>query len=296
MLYKKFISVVILSTYLTALSPYAFGSIMNKIKNYNNAVQNLYGKALWFSSDNKNISDYAIKVADSPIAQSTYGDYAITTFGSIGADDANVIFRDDKGNITEQLELVGSAPEYYFTDMVFIQQKYEEALVDLCYFRAESSWTQFDNNNRPAVDEAIAGTYWVAEQNGVTIDKAEIEAQVRKYVEEGTASGVQEVISEWGDILPDMKEQMSKVVESLVQYYLSPESDTHLAVINSVKAVEDKIAKKLDSFLPIFIKTINLVVRPMSNGLALSFKSRRNDMLALAPQTISPVEIGEAEY
>jgi hypothetical protein len=89
MLYKKFISVVILSTYLTALSPYAFGSIMNKIKNYNNAVQNLYGKALWFSSDNKNISDYAIKVADSPIAQSTYGDYAITTFGSIGAADLN---------------------------------------------------------------------------------------------------------------------------------------------------------------------------------------------------------------
>jgi hypothetical protein len=43
--------------------------------------------------------------------------------------------------------------------MVFIQQKYEEALVDLSFYRAEASGSSRNTEDRAIMDEAIAGTY-----------------------------------------------------------------------------------------------------------------------------------------
>ena len=67
--------------------------------------------------------------------------------------------------------------------MVFIQQKYEEALVDLYFYRLKHPDSV--EIQRPAImDEAIAGTYWVAQQNGVSYTEEQIQAKFLEQLDE----------------------------------------------------------------------------------------------------------------
>ena len=144
---KKSIALVLLITLTLGPVSGVFGSIMDKINSYNYlAVRNFYNKALWFSSDSNAIEAYALSIQNSPA--NPMGQNAVFAFGMIGAD--NVTHPITINNEPQDLALVASPPEYYFTDMAFIQQKYEAALVDLYYFRAECSTFEDRTKRSPA--------------------------------------------------------------------------------------------------------------------------------------------------
>jgi hypothetical protein len=115
--------------------------------------------------------------------------------------------------------------------MVFIQQKYEEALVDLYFFRAESAWTQFDNNKRPAVDEAIAGTSWVAQQNGVTYSEEQIQEKFLEQLDAQLNPVASEFKREFASIDEKLDEYIDAFVSALKEYYLDPNTETFENVI-----------------------------------------------------------------
>ena len=116
--------------------------------------------------------------------------------------------------------------------MVFIQQKYEEALVDLYYFRAECSTFE----DRPIMDEAIAGTYWVAQQNGVSYTEEQIQAKFLEQLDEQLDEQLEPVASEFksrfADIDKNLDEYTDAFVSALKEYYLDPNLETFENVIN----------------------------------------------------------------
>ena len=289
---KKSIALVLLITLTLGPVSGVFGSVMDKINSYS-IIQN-FSRALWFESSDPNVSDYAIKVADSTPAVNSYGDYSITTFGKIGPDNNNVTFKDDQGNVTEYIDLVGSPPEYYFTDMVFIQQKYEEALVDLYFFRAESAWTQFDNNKRPAVDEAIAGTYWVAQQNGVSYTEEQIQAKFLEQLDAQLDVAVAKYHRYWKNQgLTNIDTLTGEYVEAIRSYYLDPNLETFETILSLAFHIEDEVGEEYFNWW-----TLTGIVSDLSSGLGTSLIMHGNEnknKFSLAPRVISPVEVSQAE-
>jgi hypothetical protein len=153
---KKSIALVLLITLTLGPVSGVFGSIMDKINSYRVFVPNTNAflskrNPLWFSVKDDNgqqceeEADYATAVYQEaiPIFGQDQATYALGMFGKIGAFDAELPGYDE-------FFITNEPSEYYFTDMVFIQQKYEEALVDLYYFRAECSTFEDRTKRSPA--------------------------------------------------------------------------------------------------------------------------------------------------
>ena len=101
-----------------------------------------------------------LSVADPP---KSWGDAAVLLFGSLGED--SISFQMENQGQTVSVGLVASAVEYYFTNKVFVEGKYQEAMIDLLYYKAEMPAKQ------ALIDNFIAATLYLARDNGVNIDR-----------------------------------------------------------------------------------------------------------------------------
>jgi len=267
-------------------------SIMDKINSYS-SLSNLFNWNLWFSSSNTDVSNYAQTVGSAQ--NNPLGNKAVVVYGKIGPDDEKITFRNNEtGEIEAVYDMVNSPPEYYFTDMVFIQQKYEEALVDLYFFRAEAAWSRDHHNNRPAVDEAIAGTYWVAQQNGVSYTEEQIQAKFMEQLDEQLIPITKGFIDDMEDRFSDIERYTDILNDRIRAYYLEPNINTFEDLIRSAYSFEEAAGTVYLNIRSIFSRTVGL----LSSGLAtalLSHARENQDRLSLAPQVISPVEISQAE-
>ena len=246
-----------------------FGSIMDKINSYRVFVPNTNAflskrNPLWFSVKDDNgqqceeEADYATAVYQEaiPIFGQDQATYALGMFGKIGVFDAKLPGYDE-------FFITNEPSEYYFTDMVFIQQKYEEALVDLYFFRAESAWTQFDNNKRPAVDEAIAGTYWVAQQNGVSYTEEQIQAKFLEQLDAQLEPLKITFINSFKKDVPRIDQYTNDFVNALRNYYLNPCLETFENTIQVAFDIEDKVDENWFSWELFFTR----ITRNISSGL-----------------------------
>lgn len=91
------------------------------------------------------------------------GDSALSAFGSLGPD----IFVSDKEGVVKNL--VGSAIEYYYTDLVYVKCDYSTALKGLYSQRKE------DPDKAGQCDEAISLVFKIASGRGVTLKPADEE-------------------------------------------------------------------------------------------------------------------------
>ena len=176
--------------------------------------------------------------------------------------------------------------------MVFIQQKYEEALVDLYYFRAEAAWSRDKYNNRPAVDEAIAGTYWVAQQNGVTYTEEQIQAKFLEQLDEQLEPYIESYNDQKDGSIRDIAKYTDDFVNALRSYYLDPCLETFENTIQVAFDIEEKVDENWFEWRSFFLDIVDNV----SSGLAVSMLSHGRDMekeltSSLTPQVISPVEV-----
>jgi hypothetical protein len=178
--------------------------------------------------------------------------------------------------------------------MVFIQQKYEEALVDLYFFRAEAAWSRDQYNNRPAVDEAIAGTYWVAQQNGVTYTEEQIQTKFMEQLDAQIQPIVDGFIDTFKNVASNLEESTNDFVNALKAYYLDPNMETFENVIRVSFECEEKTDSVYLSWSEIFAR----IVGPISDGLTVAFVSHGRDnenKFTMAPRAVSPVEVSQAE-
>ena len=158
-------------------------------------------------------------------------------------------------------------PEYYFTDMVFIQQKYEEALVDLYFYRAEASGSSRNTENRAIMDEAIAGTYWVAQQNGVTYTEEQIQEKFMEQLDEQLVPITEGFIDSFQKDIPRIDTYSDDFVNALREYYLNPCLETFENTIQVAFDIEDKVDENWFSWELFFTR----ITRTISSGLELSF-------------------------
>ena len=262
---KKFIPLVLLITLTLGPVSGVFGSIMDKIKSYSIYLPgtdnklDLFNRDLWFSSTSKDIEVYASAIESSPY--NPMGANAIIAYSTIGADNQTMLLNDGT-----EIGLVNSPPEYYFTDMVFIQQKYEEALVDLYFYRAEASGSSRNTENRAIMDEAIAGTYWVAQQNGVTYTEEQIREKFMQEFDELMDPIVESFINENKGRFADIESYTSDLVDKLKSYYLDPCLETFEGIISSAYDFEDAAGTIYLDTTDIFIQTVSY----LSSGLSTS--------------------------
>ena len=179
---------------------------------------------------------------------------------------------------------------------VFIQQKYEEALVDLYFYRAEASGSSRNTENRAIMDEAIAGTYWVAQQNGVSYTEEQIEEKFLDQLDEQIRPVADEFIDTFKNVASNLEEATNEFVSALKAYDLDPNLETFENVIR----VSFECEEKTDSVYLNWSEFFARIVGPISDGLTVAFRSHGRDMekeisSSLAPQVISPVEITQAE-
>jgi hypothetical protein len=162
--------------------------------------------------------------------------------------------------------------------MVFIQQKYEEALVDLYFYRAESSGARRgEDGNRPAVDEAIAGTYWVAQQNGVTYSEEQIQEKFMEQLNEQLVPNVKKVIHEYRNqpYSESIRESLPKLADAIRNYYLDPKLETFEAVIQLDYHIREEAYYNprnfYNNFNYGFSSLIDKLLSDISDGLSRSF-------------------------
>jgi hypothetical protein len=270
---KRSIAVLLLITMTLGPAAGAFGEVMDKIRAYKiympgkneifeYEVQMYQAKVLWFSSKYSEVEEYAAAVENSP--HNPMGSNAVFAYSMIGADDIMLTLKDGT-----EIGLVASAPEYYFTDMVFIQQKYEEALVDLYFYRAESAGAMYEDGNRPAVDEAIAGTYWVAQQNGVTYTEEQIQEKFMEQLDEQIEPILESFISKYEHIFSEIDTYSDRFINSLKNYYLNPCLETFETTIQSAFEFGEESKTNLLSWSVVLTE----LTRPLSSGLTTSMLS-----------------------
>ena len=283
---KKLISTVLIGT--IALPPVS-GDIMHKIRGYsiqlNGKSLDVVNRNLWFSSASSDIEEYASAIKNSP--HNPISSNAVMVYSKIGADDQTITL-----NNGQVVDLINSAPEYYFTDMVFIQQKYEEALIDLYYYRAELSGSSRSTENRAIMDEAIGGTYWIAQQNGQTIDPAEIEAKFMESLNEKLQVIEAKFVTDYGDVSNDAEVNIKKLTGALSNYYLDPNIETFEGIIKTAQECE----QDLDTIAVDWIVLLGIMLTDICMGLYIALRNHyKNNLTMTTPVQISPVEVGEKE-
>ncbi len=241
-------------------------------------------EALWFKTtgDHPDVVEYANAVENS--SSNPISTMATLAFGDVGFDKATITA--DTGEV---YNMVLSPEEYYFTDMVFMKQEYEQALVDLCCYKAilfPNSEEEAVADRIKAIDEAILNTKWVAEQNGVVIDDNKIKQKIREYVENETEEKARNLTNYIGDYFPNAKKNISLFIESLVQYYLDPNKNTEAVVLDRMR--------NIGNLKGIGIRTgIYRIVNSLSIGLAMALDRKLDNNKYLTQ--LAPVEIGARE-
>jgi hypothetical protein len=157
--------------------------------------------------------------------------------------------------------------------MVFIQQKYEEALVDLYFYRAESAWTHNQYNKGPEVDEAIAGTYWVAQQNGFTYSEEQIQEKFLAQLDAQLAPLQDEFNDQMDGSVSEIAGYTKDFLDALREYYLNPCLETFESTIQTAMNIEQKVGERWFTWEVFFTRMVNKI----SHGLHLSFVMHGRD-------------------
>ena len=229
------------------------GVLNLKVSNYRVFVPGLNievskTKPLWFSSlvdgdrcDEETAYAAALYKKTTPIFGNDGAVYAFEMYGQLGYDNKALL----PGY--ENFFVINEPTEYYYTDMVFFKQKYEEALMDLHFFRAEEAWSDNELNNRPAVDKAIADTLWVAEQNGVSFTDAALEAKFMASIDKKLAPIIANFHKEYTQYIGNIDEYSTKIVDTLKKYYADPNLDTFENIYKTLKQCGDEISTKTNN-------------------------------------------------
>jgi len=267
--------------------------IFSKIRKYGDATFHaIYKKNLWNLDSSEAVLNYATKVINAP--GNPVGDLAIVVYGDIDSTSSKGPLTNlNTGEVTEWA-LVDTPSEYYFTDMVFIQHKYEEALVDLYTFRAKGSFTmQGGYRDMSHTDEAIHNTYWIAEQNGVTINKDDIYAQFMTRLDEHMAPFSEILLNKFTpQQIPNIDMYVNEFVSSIKDYYANPSQDAFENVIKVAYAIEASCDSDLIAWDTFFMNleftdTIVVVFR--------MYVYYHPNKFSMVPKQISPVEISHAD-
>jgi len=196
-------------------------------------------EVLWPSSDNSAVKNYAEKILNSPANPA--GDFGLLIYGGLDTDSYNTITSTD-GNV---FPLVGTKTEYYFTDMVFIQQKYEQAVFDLYCYRAESACGPWKADQglslRSNIDSTIQNTYWVAEKNGVMLDQEIFDAKIDSLLDDYFAERITIFNNEFQDKVPNIAEFTELFMQDFKAYYLDPSVETFDKFIQTAIDIGDQL-------------------------------------------------------
>lgn len=148
--------------------------------------------------------------ADSVADRSGIDTGSWTMFGKIGNDTYNF----------HGTQLVGSPIEYYYTDLVFLRNDYETALVGLYRNLAEMP------NKRGEINEAIGLVKEVAKRRGVNVSENNAKARYRSEI-------TNEIMTTWSNSYGTEKVRER---DNLLNYYLNPTTANLNKVVNTAKS------------------------------------------------------------
>jgi hypothetical protein len=144
------------------------------------------------------------------------------------------------------------------------------------------------------MDEAIAGTYWVAQQNGVTYSEEQIQEKFLEQLDEQLDNIVENYHEYWQNQgLPGLNTKTTEYVNAIRDYYVDPCLETFDNVVSIAFQIEDEVGKDYFEWSSL----IDIVSR-ISSGLGLSMLSYGYDnknKFAMAPRAVSPVEVSTKE-
>jgi len=242
-------------------------------------------KPLWFESDSKETSEYAELVAGK--APAKLGDNAIILFGNLGVDDFKVDF--GTAEKPQNVDMVASAIEYYFTNKVFIEGKYKEALIDLLQYMAEVP-KKVDIVN----SAAIPNTLWVAEQNGVKISMDEVKREFAVQIGAQIDQYAQEVKDYYRGSIKNIDLYLKEFTDALKAYYADPTQARMDALVDKGVEIDKRsLAEAPNKTAPIYLGWLVLnmsVVAKLSTSLAAKLSDRKQERTAQA-SAMSPVEV-----
>ena len=229
-------------------------------------------KPLWFESNNKDTAEYAELIVKS--APKELGDTAVVAYGSLGSD--YVVTNFGTKETPNIIDMVASSIEYYFTNKVFIEKKYKEALIDLLQYRAEVPAKQ------QTVDEtAIPGTLWVAEQNGVKINLDDVKKEFAIQICMQIDKYAQEVRDYYKGSIKNANLYLKQFTDALKAYYIDPTPARMDTLVDIGVEIDKKsLAEAANKSAPIYLGWLILnmsVVAKLSTSLAAALSDRKNE-------------------
>jgi hypothetical protein len=241
---------------------------------------------LWINSKSSETTEYAKAVVSK--APKELGKDALIVFGGIGTENAIEDFGTKEKPVL--IEMVSSSIEYYFTNKVFIEGKYKEALIDLLQYRAEVPAKQ------KVVDEtAIPGTLWVAEQNGVKIDMDEVKKEFAAQIGAQIDQCAQVLVDYYKKSIPSIGKYMNDFSSVLKAYYADPlpiPAKLDMILDKALEIEKKTLADSPGKDVPVFISWSTLVmstVGKISNSLDLAIATRKKERSAQVP-VLDPIE------
>ncbi len=151
--------------------------------------------------------------SDQLISQSGFNTASLFAFGKLGND----TFKTSINGGT--YDLVGSPIEYYYTDLVFLRNDYETALVGLYRNLAEMP------NKRGEIKEAIGLVKEVAKRRGVNISENNAKARYRNEI-------TNEIMTTWNNSYGTEKVRER---DNLLNYYLNPTTANLNKIVSTAK-------------------------------------------------------------
>ncbi len=242
-------------------------------------------KPLWFMSDNPDTVEYAKYIASK--APAALGNNAVLVYGSIGDDGATA--NAGSAEKPNPIDMVASAIEYYFTNKVFVEKQYKEALVDLLQYRAEVP------AKLQAIDQtAIPRTLWVAEQNGVKISMDEVKREFAMQIGAQIDQYAQEVKDYYRGSIKNIDLYLKEFTDALKAYYADPTQARMDALVDKGVEIDKRsLAEAPNKTAPIYLGWLVLnmsVVAKLSTSLAAKLSDRKQERTAQA-SAMSPVEV-----
>ena len=154
------------------------------------------------------------RYGDSLIKDSGFNTSSLVAFGNLGNDTYKITLNN------RQFDLVGSPIEYYYTDLVFLRNDYETALVGLYRNLAEMP------NKRGEINEAIGLVKEVAKRRGVNVSENNAKARYRSEI-------TNEIMTTWSNSYGTEKVRER---DNLLNYYLNPTTANLNKVVNTAKS------------------------------------------------------------